>query len=299
MPSSLSSRGVWTVIGLDGAYNPIISPPSILTNLDSAWNYKCSAGPFQGNDPPIALNAQPTMQVPASPTPDGHSITSMMPAPAHSTPTPVMLTSRSGIDTFPYHTVPGLNWPVETSSSKSETDPPPQNGKDSDRGNPILQFVPQTLTLAPTLASSSHLNIVGYDLTPGGTVIVSGTTLSRNANGRSILVLGGDTASKTDIVNAADPANNADPPLITAASQIIGVLANTGSSGDNAGDEKGQNTISGEHNNDGNEDGGNQNEQTDPLKFTPSSAGSFKGAKRSEIFKILAVVWIGLIEIIY
>ena len=54
-PSSLSTMSLWTVIGANGNYNPLISPPAGLTMLDVAWNQLCSAAPFQGNDPPYAL----------------------------------------------------------------------------------------------------------------------------------------------------------------------------------------------------------------------------------------------------
>ena len=54
-PASLKSLNLWTVIGPDGHYNPIISPLKGLTNIDPAWNQNCFAAPFQGNDPPFAL----------------------------------------------------------------------------------------------------------------------------------------------------------------------------------------------------------------------------------------------------
>ena len=44
----------FSIIGQAG-YNPIISSPEGLTRIDPAWNANCRVAPFQGSDPPKAL----------------------------------------------------------------------------------------------------------------------------------------------------------------------------------------------------------------------------------------------------
>lgn len=53
-PASLSTSHSISILGQTG-YNPIISPPAGITDIDPTWNQNCRIPAFQGNDPPFAL----------------------------------------------------------------------------------------------------------------------------------------------------------------------------------------------------------------------------------------------------
>ena len=63
-PPLLSGAQFATVIGLNGVYNPLLSPPAELTSIDPKWNANCYAAAFQGNDPPYAITPQSVMVQP-------------------------------------------------------------------------------------------------------------------------------------------------------------------------------------------------------------------------------------------
>ncbi|MCJ1318272.1 hypothetical protein MMC15_003600 [Xylographa vitiligo] len=75
LPASLSDLTIrYTVVGSNGEYNPVISPPADLTPLDPKRNVNCQGAAFQGVDPPHALVPQSVLR--PDPTPVSPVVTS-------------------------------------------------------------------------------------------------------------------------------------------------------------------------------------------------------------------------------
>ncbi|MCJ1403421.1 hypothetical protein MMC11_006644 [Xylographa trunciseda] len=192
-PSSLNNQ-FWTVVGVNGgsAYDPVIAPPADLTLIDPQWNANCFAAPFQGSDPPYALepapnldpsptSLSPTLVAAADPASGVPSIPVQTPRPTNTIFSPETATNMIGnpksssfaVAALPSSTPVIVNQPSSAGRQSVSVQQPPT----------VVTLNGQTIT-----ADASSAFIVGSQtLTPGGIITLSGTPVSLPSSGGYII----------------------------------------------------------------------------------------------------------------
>ena len=238
-PPSLTGAQFATVIGLNGVYNPLLSPPAELTSIDPKWNANCYAAAFQGNDPPYAITpqsvlAQPTFAPPApistKASPAAAVTTS---ASETSSPPPPPIPTTTAAPNVPVHPTPSsvIDGPkstaVETSVvivSPTPADPtqesdPPQPQSLSSAADPAEATDPAIISIGgqTVTANTDSAFVIGTQtLTPGGQITVSQTVVSLAPSGSYVVV-----GQPSTIALTAGPSGTVDPQVITIGSQIV------------------------------------------------------------------------------
>ncbi|MCJ1438064.1 hypothetical protein MMC27_007451 [Xylographa pallens] len=227
LPASLSDQTYgYTVVGHNGEYNPVISPPADLTLLDPKWNVNCLGAAFQGVDPPFALVPQSVL-VP-NPTPVSPVVTITPAIPSSSIPavpiqtgipkTSTMFSPQTAIDpgmnpqpststapAMPPHQSPSLDPPVsidlppQTSASDSSIPKSGSNTAGSGQSDPNSSADgPQSTPVAlppgsnnPLSTPSTSANLPPESLTPAPApptpIVIASQTLTP---GRIIIISG-------------------------------------------------------------------------------------------------------------
>ncbi|MCJ1382305.1 hypothetical protein MMC17_005418 [Xylographa soralifera] len=213
LPASLSDQtSGYTVIGSNGEYNPVISPPADLILLDPKWNVNCQGAPFQGLDPPFALVPQSVL-VP-NPTPVSPVVTATPASPSSgisAVPVQTGLPKTSAIFSPQTATDPGMNpqpsmataQPVPPGSGQSGPNPsandpqstpvalPPSSNNPLPAPSNSANLPPESLT--PASPPLTFVVIASQTLTPGGIITISGTTISLDPTLPSLLVIDATT----------------------------------------------------------------------------------------------------------
>ena len=149
---------------------PIISPPSALTAIDPAWTALCHADPFQGNDPPIALQQQAALVPQTTKSTPGPS---SVPASPESTPSAPATNTNSQRPADP-----ALVPTSTATSSPDRTDVPPADASPSQ--------VSSSMPIKVDPGTPSNTNHPGNIGSSGSTVGGSKLGVSNSVNNPSI-----------------------------------------------------------------------------------------------------------------
>ena len=138
-PSDLQGNETYSIVGQTG-YNPIISPPARITDIDPAWIQLCRAAAFQGNDPPYAL--APAGNPDPSPTHVDPIVTATPASPSSAIPAIPVKTDPPIDSVVAWTPQPATSPVIDPKPSVAPNDPPPALPAAQDPKDPINNPAP-------------------------------------------------------------------------------------------------------------------------------------------------------------